>query len=98
MGGEGVERHIGDDPELREASLEGTGRPLGQGIRARPLPPSDSSLQRRHREQGHRRYTQGHQFGGLFEQQIDGEPSTPGMEAFGDRFAADPPPARRRDR
>jgi hypothetical protein len=33
MGGEGVERHVGDDPELREARLEGTGRPLGQGIR-----------------------------------------------------------------
>ena len=73
MGGEGIQRHVGDDTQLREASLEGTGGPLGQPIRVVGLFRQQTLLrQRRHREQGDGGYAEGHQLFGFRQQQIDG--------------------------
>ncbi|MNO86246.1 hypothetical protein D3C76_776410 [compost metagenome] len=74
VGGEGIQRHICDDPELREAGLEGAGRALGQTVRAVGLFRQQALLrQRRHREQGDGGHAEGHQLFGLFQQQVDGE-------------------------
>ncbi len=74
VGGERIERHVGDDPQLREAGLEGARCPLGQSVRVVGLFRHQAlALQRGHREQGDSGHTQLHQLGSLDQQQIDGE-------------------------
>ncbi|MNQ57460.1 hypothetical protein D3C85_716180 [compost metagenome] len=73
MGGEGIQRHVRNDTQLREAGLEGTGGPLGQPVRVIGLFRQQALLlQRGHREQGDGGYTEGHQLFGFRQQQIDG--------------------------
>ncbi len=84
VGGEGIERHIGDNPQLREAGLEGTGSALGQAIRVVGLFRHQAlALQRSHREQGDGWHPELHQLGRFLQQQIDGETLHPGHGGHG---------------
>ena len=72
MGGERIQRHIGNHPQLRMRLFQGTNRPLGQAIR---IPRAGAGqilfLRWYHREQRQGGNTQLYQFRRLLHQQID---------------------------
>ncbi len=75
MDGEGIQRHVGDDAQLRETLTQRTGRTLGDALGVPGLGRIEGFLfQRRHREQRQRRDTQRYQLFGFLEQQVDGKP------------------------
>ncbi|MNO83942.1 hypothetical protein D3C76_752690 [compost metagenome] len=74
MGGERVQRDVGDHPQFRELRTQGTGGALGNTVRV----PGFGGIQRLefcrgHREQRQRRNPQLDPFCRFFQQQIDGQ-------------------------
>ena len=74
VGGEGVERHVGDDPEFGKACLQGTHGALGEtfrieglaGVQGLAVPGGD-------REQGDGRHPEAQELLGLAQEPVDGE-------------------------
>ncbi|MNN14350.1 hypothetical protein D3C81_1274110 [compost metagenome] len=74
MDGEGIECHVGDDPQLREALTQGAGGALGDAVRVVGFGAVEGLLlQRGHREQRQRRNAQCDQLLGFLQQQVDGQ-------------------------
>jgi len=74
VGGERIERYVGDDPQFREALTQRAGGVLGNAVRVPGFGGVERLLlQRRHREQRQRRDAQRHQLLGFLEQQVDGQ-------------------------
>lgn len=74
MGGERVERHVGDDAQLRKALAQGAGGALGDAFRVVCLGGVQGLLLHRgHREQRQRRNAQGHPLFRLDQQLVDGQ-------------------------
>ncbi|MNF90152.1 hypothetical protein D3C84_727060 [compost metagenome] len=87
MGGEGVQGHVADHPQLREAVTQGADGPLGDAVRVPRFGAVEGLLlQRRHREQCQRRNAQCHPGFGFLEQQVDGQALDAGHRGYG--FAA----------
>jgi hypothetical protein len=74
MSGEGVQRNVSDDAELRESLTQGPGGALGDALGIPGFRRIEGFLlQRSDRKQRQRRNAQRDQFSGLFQQQIDGK-------------------------
>ena len=74
MAGEGVQRHVGDDPEFGQLALQFTYRTLRQSIRVVCLGGIVTlGGRRRDREQCHGGHPQRMQFSGFLQQQVDTE-------------------------